>query len=167
MKDGYNRFLVTREALSLLKRRLENAHTDFAAAGKQLGFAADGEEHDNAAFDYAQWDYSEKKVGLADLIAINKFATILEPRYETNTIGVGNTVRILYKGENDEETYTIAGFIDVLMGIRGRVSFESSLGQALLGLSVGNEKVFDVTEKASGRQFQNKIKVVAIYPGQF
>lgn len=167
MKDRYNRFLATREALSLLQRRLESAQTNFAAAGKQLGLAADGEEHDNAAFDYAQWDYSEKKVSLADLIAIKKFATIFEPRHDTSTVGVGNTVQILYEGENEKEIYTVAGFIDVLMEIPGRISFESSLGQALLGLSIGNETTFDVIEKASGRRFQNKIRVVAIYPGQF
>lgn len=167
MKDRYNRFLATNEALLLLQKKLESAQTNFVAAGKQLGLAADGEEHDNAAFDYAQWDYSEKKISLADLIAINKLATILEPRYEINTVGIGNTVQILYEGENEKETYTITGFIDVLMGIRNRVSFESSLGQALLGLSTGDETVFNVIERASGHQFQNKIRVIAICPGQF
>lgn len=54
-------FLMTIEAYDLLASKLKKAEEDFILAGKQLGIAADGEEHDNAPFDYAQIDYSQKK----------------------------------------------------------------------------------------------------------
>ncbi len=85
-------------------------------------------------------------------IDIYKIETILSSAYpidvsllSTKTVSIGNTVKVLYDGDDEEdaETYQILNKIEVDTA-NNKISDESPLGSALMGHKKGDEVTFKV-----------------------
>lgn len=99
-----------------------------------------GDWHDNAARDVI---FQELQVlGQQEQKILEYLANpeIIEPRHDTSVVGIGNTVKVLYKGERDQETFTILGRPDSLTD-PSWISYKSTLGKALIGKREGEQVI--------------------------
>jgi transcription elongation factor GreA len=114
--------------------------------------AAEGDLKENAGYH----DARERKVWLlrrvAELEAAINDAVILEKK-DTTSIHIGCTAVILLDGK--EETYDMVapGEADIL---KNKMSYQSPLGQQLLGKKVGDEFTYEIKDK------KMKVKILGI-----
>lgn len=97
--------------------------------------------HDNAALEHAQHEAALLRGKMRRLLDDIDAAQIVEHVEDVTTVRVGHQVVVQLDDEEDPETYTILGplFANPLKGI---ISTESPLGQALLGKPVGSRFSF-------------------------
>ena len=124
------------------------------------GFEAGPESdwHDNAAYDFAQVQHD---VALAHLNGIKeKLANyqILEPREETDTVQVGNTVLVRFASMDEDEKFTILGPDDSATR-KDWISFATPVAKALIGGKEGEEVTLETNNA--------KIKILKILKGEF
>lgn len=137
--------------LALAEKKLAKSLMDISEAA---GSASDW--HDNAAFDQANVDHDVNSALVRELREKLKDVVIVEPCLETGVITIGNTVEIVFEGDDKKYRYTVLGESD--SGTEKEwISHRSPLGQALL-----NKKVGDVVE-INGR----KAKIRQIMSGDF
>ncbi len=139
MADG--QAYLTKDGLVKLKAELKNLKTvkrkEIAARiqdAKELGDLSENAEYGEAKNEQA---FSEGRI--IELENIIKNATVIEENDHTNGTGVvhiGSTVAI--KSEDGEKQYTIVGSNEV-NPLKGFISNESPLGQALIGRKVGDK----------------------------
>lgn len=82
---------------------------------------------------------------------------IIEPRQETSTVGIGNTVEVLYQGEKRAERFTILGIPDTMTD-ESWISYKTPLAQKLLGKHEGEQIVIPPNQV---------VTLVKILVGQF
>lgn len=129
-QEGYNKL---EEELNYLKteKRTEIAERIKVA----LGF---GDLSENAEYDEAKTAQSENEIQIAELEAKLRNAKVIdEKEIDTETVQIGNCVKV-YDIEFDEEVeYTIVGSTEVKVA-ENKISNESPLGMALLGSKKGD-----------------------------
>ena len=124
-QEGYNKL---EEELNYLKteKRSEIAERIKVA----LGF---GDLSENSEYDEAKNAQAENEVKIAELENKLRHAKIIEEKeIDTDTVQIGNTVKVLDIEFNEEIEYTIVGSTEVNLA-DNKISNESPLGVALLG----------------------------------
>lgn len=101
-----------------------------------LGF---GDLSENSEYDEAKTAQAENEVKIAELENKLRHAKIIdEKEIDTDTVQIGNIVKVLDVEFNEEIEYTIVGSTEVNLA-ENKISNESPLGSALLGAKKGHE----------------------------
>jgi len=122
-QDGLKRLEAELQELKLVRRK------DVAAKIKEA--RGQGDLSENAEYDAAKEEQAEieARIGTIEKMLGNA-EVISEDDIDKDSIGVGNTVKLLDMEFNEEVTYLIVGSTEA-DPIAGRVSYESPLGMAL------------------------------------
>ena len=100
-----------------------------------LGF---GDLSENSEYDEAKNAQAENEVKIAELENKLRHAKIIdEKEIDTDTVQIGNTVKVLDIEFNEEVEYTIVGSTEVNLA-ENKISNESPVGSALVGKKVGD-----------------------------
>lgn len=154
--------LMTQSTYESLLQEVEvargNAKQSLLDIGEAAGTGSDW--HDNAAFDHANIRHDVDSLLLSGMATKLRDVEIITPSTETDSIGIGNSVIVKYRGESDEEIFTILGPADSRRR-PGWISFESALGENLLGKKAGDEISFEVEGQ------RQKLNIIKILPGDF
>ena len=151
-------FLLTQEGYDNLEKELEKLKTEtrYEIAERikvALGF---GDLSENSEYDEAKNAQAANEIKIAELEEKIKYAKIIdESEIDTETVQVGNIVKVLDMEFDEEVEYTIVGSTEVDLS-QNKISNESPIGQALLGKKVKN--IVDVQAPAGILKF----KILAI-----
>lgn len=146
--------ILTQEGYDKLEKELEKLRTEARSEIAErikvaLGF---GDLSENSEYDEAKTAQAENEVKIAELENKLRHAKIIdEKEIDTDTVQIGNTVKVLDIEFNEEVEYTIVGSTEVNLA-ENKISNESPLGEALLGAKK-NETV-DVNAPAGVMQYK-------------
>ena len=127
--------LLTYEGLKKLEEELEYLKTEKRREVAErikvaLGF---GDLSENSEYDEAKTAQAENEVKIAELENKLRYAKIIdEKEIDTETVQVGNIVKVLDMEFDEKVEYTIVGSTEVNLA-ENKISNESPLGSALLG----------------------------------
>ena len=127
--------ILTQERYNNLEKELNFLKTekraDIADRIKvALGF---GDLSENSEYDEAKNAQAENEVKIAELENKLRHAKIIDEKdIDTETVQIGNKVRVLDVEFNEKIEYTIVGSTEVNLA-ENKISNESPLGEALLG----------------------------------
>ena len=131
--------LLTQEGYDNLEKEVEYLKTEKRAEIAErirvaLGF---GDLSENSEYDEAKNAQASNETKIAELENKLRYAKIIdESEIDTNTVQVGNTVKVLDMEFNEEESYTIVGSTEVDLS-QNKISNESPIGVALMGAKKG------------------------------
>ena len=132
--------LLTQEGYNNLEKELNylrtEKRTEIADRIKiALGF---GDLSENSEYDEAKNAQAENEVKIAELENKLRYAKIIDEKdIDTETVQVGNIVKVLDMEFNEKIEYTIVGSTEVNLA-ENKISNESPLGKALLGAKKNN-----------------------------
>ena len=132
--------LLTQEGYDNLEKQLEYLKTEKRAEISErikvaLGF---GDLSENSEYDEAKNAQAENEVKIAELENKVRHAKIIdEKEIDTETVQIGNTVKVLDMEFDEKIEYTIVGSTEVDLS-QNKISNESPLGEALLGAKKNN-----------------------------
>ena len=132
--------LMTLRTKIRLEEKLATIQTTIAKKNLESGKALDnsGDWHDNAARDVI---FQELQVLGEMEQTIQKYLEnpkIISLREDVSTVGIGNTLDIIYNGEKNAERLTILGVPDGMTD-DSWISYKSPLAQELLGKKIGEQ----------------------------
>ena len=128
-QEGYDNLEKELEELKTVKRYEISERIKVA-----LGF---GDLSENSEYDEAKNAQAANETKIAELEQKLRFAKIIdESEVDTETVQVGNIVKVLDMDLKEEDEYTIVGTteVDLLMN---KISNESPIAKGLLGKKVG------------------------------
>ncbi len=131
--------IITSEGFKKLQEELEYLKTEGRdqAAEKIRVARGFGDLSENSEYDEAKHDQAVLEARIAELEAQLKHVHILdESEMASDRVHVGSKVRIEAAGK--EYTYTISGATEA-NPFEGRISDESPVGKAVMGLKVGEK----------------------------
>ena len=118
-----------------------------------LGF---GDLSENSEYDEAKNAQAENEVKIAELENKLRHAKIIdEKEIDTDTVQIGNTVKVLDIEFNEEVEYTIVGSTEVDLA-ENKISNESPIGKAIINKSEGD------TVEISSPTGSYQIKIVSV-----
>ena len=132
--------ILTQERYDNLEKELEYLRTDKRAEIADrikvaLGF---GDLSENSEYDEAKNAQAENEVKIAELENKLRYAKIInEKEIDTETVQIGNIVKVLDMEFDEKIEYTIVGSTEVDLA-ENKISNESPLGEALLGAKKNN-----------------------------
>ena len=132
--------ILTQEGYEKLESELNYLRTEKRAEIADrikvaLGF---GDLSENSEYDEAKTAQAENEVKIAELENKLRHAKIInEKEIDTDTVQIGNTVKVLDIEFDEEVEYTIVGSTEVDLS-QNKISNESPIGVALLGKKVKN-----------------------------
>ena len=147
--------ILTQEGYNNLENELNYLKTEKRAEIADrikvaLGF---GDLSENSEYDEAKTAQAENEVKIVELENKLRNAKIInEKEIDTETVQIGNTVKVLDMEFDEKIDYTIVGSTEVDLA-ENRISNESPLGKALLGAKKNNV----VEVKAPVGTMKNKI----------
>ena len=127
--------ILTQEGYDNLDKELNYLKTEKRAEISErikiaLGF---GDLSENSEYDEAKTAQAENEVKIAELENKIRHAKIIdEKEIDTDTVQIGNTVKVLDIEFDEKVEYTIVGSTEVDLA-ENKISNESPLGAALLG----------------------------------
>ena len=142
---GDKEILLTQEGYDNLEKELEDLKTvkryEISERIKvALGF---GDLSENSEYDEAKNAQAANENKIAELEQKLRFAKIIdESEIDTESVQVGNIVKVLDMEFNEEEEYTIVGTTEVDLSMN-KISNESPIATALLGKKVGDVVSFE------------------------
>ena len=132
--------LLTQEGFDNLEKELNYLKTERRAEIDErnkvaLGF---GDLSENSEYDEAKNAQAENEVKIAELENKVRYAKIIDEKdIDTETVQVGNIVKVLDMEFDEKIEYTIVGSTEVNLA-ENKISNESPLGAALLGAKRNN-----------------------------
>ena len=132
--------LLTQEGYDNLEKELNYLRTEKRAEIADrikvaLGF---GDLSENSEYDEAKNAQAENEVKIAELENKLRYAKIInEKEIDTETVQIGNIVKVLDMEFDEKIEYTIVGSTEVDLA-ENKISNESPLGEALLGAKKNN-----------------------------
>lgn len=124
-QEGYNKL---EEELNMLKTEMRSEISDRIKTA--LGY---GDLSENSEYDEAKSAQEQNENRIAELENKLRYAKIIDSKkIDTETVQVGNTVKVLDKEFDEKIEYTIVGSTEVDVA-SNKISNESPLGMALLG----------------------------------
>ena len=132
--------ILTQEGYENLEKELNYLRTEKRAEIADrikvaLGF---GDKSENSEYDEAKNAQAENEVKIAELENKIRYAKIIdEKEIDTETVQIGNIVKVLDMEFDEKIEYTIVGSTEVNLA-ENRISNESPLGKALLGTKKNN-----------------------------
>lgn len=131
---------LTAQGLKKLENELEELKTvkrkevaEKIKIARDFGDLSENSEYDEAKLEQAHME--EKIIKIENMIVNAKI--IDEVEIDSNTVGVGATVRLLKKSNNNVVEYTIVGSAES-NPLEGKISNESPVGKAILGKKKGS-----------------------------
>ena len=127
--------ILTQEGFDNLEKELNYLRTEKRAEIADrikvaLGF---GDLSENSEYDEAKTAQAENEVKIAELENKIRHAKIIDEKdIDTETVQVGNIVKVHDEEYDEDVTYTIVGSTEVDL-TQNRISNESPMGKALLG----------------------------------
>ena len=127
--------ILTQEGFDKLEKELNYLRTEKRAEIAErikvaLGF---GDLSENSEYDEAKNAQAENEAKIAEYENKVRHAKIIDAKdIDTETVQIGNTVKVLDIEFNEEVEYTIVGSTEVDL-TQNRISNESPMGKALLG----------------------------------
>ncbi len=145
------KYLLTAEGLEKLNKELkelvENKRKEVIERIREA--AAHGDLSENADYAQAREEQSFVEGRIAEIEDIVKNAEIISHHNHGNTVTVGSTTII--KANGSEKKYTIVGTNEANPK-EGKISNESTVGQALLGRKIGDK--FKITTPAGEMEYE-------------
>lgn len=140
-----NENIYTQEGLQQLEQEIKEVEERLREVrrGKHEAFELEQDWHDNFAFEQAERDERLLANRLQELSEEYRAATVVEETTDENVIEIGSTVEIEVEGEGMQQTFTVRGHGEGEPE-SGVISFDSPLGQALLGAGEGDVRAFEV-----------------------
>ena len=132
--------ILTQEGYDNLEKELNYLRTEKRAEIADrikvaLGF---GDLSENSEYDEAKNAQAENEVKIAELENKLRYAKIInEKEIDTETVQIGNIVKVLDMEFDEKIEYTIVGSTEVDLA-ENKISNESPLGEALLGAKKNN-----------------------------
>ena len=132
--------ILTQEGFDNLEKELEYLKTEKRAEISErikiaLGF---GDLSENSEYDEAKNAQAENEAKIAEYENKVRHAKIIDAKdIDTETVQIGNTVKVLDIEFNEEVEYTIVGSAEA-DPYEGKISNESPVGKALLGRTIGD-----------------------------
>ena len=132
--------ILTQEGYDNLEKELNYLRTEKRAEIADrikvaLGF---GDLSENSEYDEAKNAQAENEVKIAELKNKLRYAKIInEKEIDTETVQIGNIVKVLDMEFDEKIEYTIVGSTEVDLA-ENKISNESPLGEALLGAKKNN-----------------------------
>ncbi len=132
--------ILTQEGYDNLEKELNYLRTEKRAEIADrikvaLGF---GDLSENSEYDEAKNAQAENEVKIAELENKLRYAKIInENEIDTETVQIGNIVKVLDMEFDEKIEYTIVGSTEVDLA-ENKISNESPLGEALLGAKKNN-----------------------------
>lgn len=132
--------ILTQEGYNNIEKELNYLRTEKRAEIADrikvaLGF---GDLSENSEYDEAKNAQAENEVKIAELENKLRYAKIIdEKEIDTETVQIGNIVKVLDMEFDEKIEYTIVGSTEVNLA-ENRISNESPLGKALLGAKKNN-----------------------------
>ena len=127
--------ILTQEGYDKLEKELERLRTETRTEIAErikvaLGF---GDLSENSEYDEAKNAQAENEVKIAELENKLRHAKIIDEKdIDTETVQIGNIVKVLDMEFDEKIEYTIVGSTEVNLA-ENKISNESPLGEALLG----------------------------------
>lgn len=137
--DTDKEVLLTQEGYNNIEKELEFLSTEKRAEIAErikiaLGF---GDLSENSEYDEAKNAQAANESKIAELENKLRYAKIIdESEIDTETVQVGNKVKVLDMEFDEEEIYTIVGSTEVDLS-QNKISNESPIGSALMGAKKG------------------------------
>ena len=129
-QEGYNNLEKELEELKTVKRYEISERIKVA-----LGY---GDLSENSEYDEAKNAQAANENKIAELEQKLRFARIIDDsEVDTETVQVGNIVKVLDMEFNEEDEYTIVGTTEVDLSVN-KISNESPIAIGLLGKKVGD-----------------------------
>lgn len=145
--EGLNKLKEELEYLKLEKRvEVINALKDARALG---------DLSENAEYDAARNEQAFVESKIAELEAMIENAVVIK-EVQTDKVSIGNNVKLEYVEDNDIEVYSIVGSKEA-DPFNNKISNESPIAKAILGLSVGD------IAKVDSPNGKYSVKVVEIF----
>lgn len=150
---------MTLTTLSRLQQLLETEKNAAVRLERSLGDTQDNAQdwHDNFAYDQLVLDVKLAWTRVSTITNALIDPVIIEPRLDTSSIGMGNSVIVQYEDEPEPEKFTILGVQDTFTE-RSWISFASPLGASLIGKQKG-----DTVTSPNGLL----VKILDVLPGEF
>lgn len=132
--------ILTKEGYENLDKELNYLRTEKRAEIADrikvaLGF---GDLSENSEYDEAKNSQAENEIKIAELENKLRYAKIIdESEIDTETVQIGNIVKVLDIEFDEKIEYTIVGSTEVNLA-ENKISNESPLGEALLGAKKNN-----------------------------
>ena len=132
--------ILTQEGYDNLEKELNYLRTEKRAEIADrikvaLGF---GDLSENSEYDEAKNAQAENEMRIAELENKVRYAKIIDEKdIDTETVQIGNIVKVLDMEFDEKIEYTIVGSTEVNLA-ENKISNESPLGQALLGAKKNN-----------------------------
>jgi transcription elongation factor GreA len=135
---------LTAEGLDDLRRELDRlVNVKRPALAERLHKAIQqGDLSENADYIAAKEEQGFLEGRIQQIEAMLRNATIIEVEGSGEEVTLGRRVTVVEEDEDEEETFRIVGPAEA-NPLKGRVSYESPLGQALLGRMVGDVVTVD------------------------
>lgn len=129
---------LTQEGLDELKKELD--HLKFEKRPEVINALKDaralGDLSENAEYDAARQEQAIVEGRIAELEVMIENAVVIK-EVSTDKVSIGNSVKIEYVEDNDTEVYSIVGSKEA-DPFQNKISNESPIAKAILGLSVGD-----------------------------
>ena len=138
MKNKKNAVYLTQEGLDNLKKELEDLINVRRPANVQAikEARALGDLSENAEYDAARNEQAVIEARIKQLEKMLENASIIT-EVSTDTVSIGNTVKIKYIDDDEEDEYQIVGSQEA-DPFESRISNESPIAQALFDHKVGD-----------------------------
>lgn len=134
---------LTETGLNEMKKELEylkmEKRPEVIAALKDA--RALGDLSENAEYDAARTEQAQVEGRIVELEKMLENAIVIK-NVKTDKVSIGTTVTIKYVEDNDTEIYTIVGSKEA-DPFENKISNESPIAKAIMGLSVGNVVMVD------------------------
>jgi len=140
--------ILTQEGFDNLEKELNYLRTEKRAEIAErikvaLGF---GDLSENSEYDEAKNAQAENEAKIAEYENKVRHAKIIDAKdIDTETVQIGNTVKVLDIEFNEEVEYTIVGSTEVDLA-KNRISNVSPIGAALIGAKKAAEKKIETVE---------------------
>lgn len=133
------KIILTHEGLENLEQELQELKVvrrkDVAAKIKEA--RGQGDLSENAEYDAAKEEQAEIEARIVTIENMLRNAEVIDSGNVTDTVSIGNTIK-LFDNEFDEEIeYTIVGSAEA-DPFNGKISNESPIGMAIIGHKVGD-----------------------------
>ncbi|WP_250277286.1 transcription elongation factor GreA [[Clostridium] colinum] len=146
MNEG-KKIILTHEGLENLEQELQELKVvrrkDVAAKIKEA--RGQGDLSENAEYDAAKEEQAEIEARIITIENMLRNAEVIDSANVTDTVSIGNTIKLFDNEFQEELEYTIVGSAEA-DPFNGKISNESPIGASIIGHKVGDTVEVDTPD---------------------
>ena len=146
MNEG-KKIILTHEGLEKLEQELQELKVvrrkDVAAKIKEA--RGQGDLSENAEYDAAKEEQAEIEARIVTIENMLRNAEVIDSGNVTDTVSIGNTIKLFDEEFEEEIEYTIVGSAEA-DPFNGKISNESPIGAGIIGHKVGDKVEIDTPD---------------------